>query len=91
MAIPYASAPDAPVPVTIISGVRVASSIPSVQCSAAPSFALATVSFGSAAAAGAEAISVSAAASTRVRAGSIRRTFSCGNAGVHRGALRCAP
>ena len=36
-------------PVTIISGVRAASSIPSVQCSAAPSFALATVSFGSAA------------------------------------------
>ena len=50
-------------PVTIISGVRAASSIPSVQCSAAPSFALATVSFGSAAAAGAAAISDSAQAS----------------------------
>src|SRR5690349_8238589 len=47
--IAYASSPLAPVPVTSIPGVRFAFSTPGVHFSAARSFGLATVSFGSAA------------------------------------------
>ena len=52
MPIAYASSPLAPVPVTSIAGVRFASFTPGVHSSAARSFGLDTVSFGSAAPAG---------------------------------------
>ena len=71
MPIAYASSPLAPVPVTSMNGVRSAFRTPSVHFSAARSFDLATVSFGSAplaggAAARAQASTASAAARRRV-------------------------